>query len=253
MIFHILNGDALSEIFPKTLPGERIIFRECLVDGPVKPSKGRELWQVREEFILQSYPQASKLDYRQHSYEEILKIKSIPSGSKIYLWFEEDLFCQVNLWYILNYLKDHHAKVFLVLPYPDSPYHFSALNSADLVENFEKKAHGLNAKEMEILSKIWIHFQNQEVFEALKISEAFKERFPFLKLAVEAWRDMIPVGDFPGKPKATLLEINQKLQTKDFQAIFREFQKQLPEYGFGDLQVKRMCEALGISEGKNSA
>lgn len=246
MIFHILNGDSLAEIFPESIPGERIIFRECLIDGPVNPTPTQELWEVRAEFIQKNYPDTAEIDYRTCSYEEILKIKFIPSGAKIYLWFEEDLFCQVNLWFILNYLKDHHAEVYLVLPYPDSPYHFTKLNARELKGCFETKAHALNVKEMEILARIWTHFQKEEVYEALKIAGLFQERFPFLKLAVEAWRDMIPVGGFPGKPKATLIEISQKLQTKNFPTIFEEFQKQLPEYGFGDLQVKRMGKELGI-------
>ncbi|OOG78128.1 DUF1835 domain-containing protein [Algoriphagus sp. A40] len=246
MIFHILNGDALAEIFPKSIPGERIIFRECLIDGPVNPTPTQELWQVRAEFIQQNYSGGEKVDYRKNSYEEILKIKFIPSGAKIYLWFEEDLFCQVNLWFILNYLKDHHAEVFLVLPYPDSPYHFSELKESELVDSYDTKAHALNVKEMEILARIWIHFQKEEVYEAHKIASVFQERFPFLKLAVEAWRDMIPFGDFLGKPKTVLTEIIKKSSSNDFGTIFKEFQKQLPEYGFGDLQVKRMCGELGI-------
>lgn len=246
MIFHILNGDALAQRFPDSIPGQRIIFRECLIDGPVNPTASQELWQVREEFIQKNYSDGSKIDYRTYTYNEILKIKSIPPESQIYLWFEEDLFCQINLWFCLNYIKDHHPSVYLVLPYPDSPYHFSRLSALDLVDSFEGKAHSLSVKEMEILGQLWVHFQNEEVFEALQIAAVFGTRFPFLQKAVEAWRDMIPLGDFPGKPKATLLEISQKLQIKDFSAIFREFQKQLPEYGFGDLQVKRMCSELGI-------
>ncbi|WP_211277476.1 hypothetical protein [Nonlabens spongiae] len=34
--YHILNGDALKEQFPKTIPGKIIVGRECLVDGPVQ-------------------------------------------------------------------------------------------------------------------------------------------------------------------------------------------------------------------------
>ncbi|WP_111670297.1 DUF1835 domain-containing protein [Algoriphagus litoralis] len=247
MIFHVLNGDALAKIFPETIPGDRIIFRECLVDGPVNPTPTQELWEVRAEFIQKNYPDATEIDYRTHSYEEILKIKSIPDDAKIYLWFEEDLFCQVNLWFILNYLKTHPAEVFLVLPYPDSPYHFSTLSGKELELAFHKKSHSLSVREREVLGNLWLHFQNDNVFGALQIAQLFIERFPFIKPAVEAWRDMIPVGDFLGKPKETLIEISQKLQTKDFSAIFQEFQKHLPEYGFGDLQVKKMCLELGIS------
>jgi hypothetical protein len=246
MNFHILNGDALAVLFPDSIPGERIIFRECLMDGPVTANSGDEFWKKREDFLEAAFPEAKDLNYKTQVRDEILKIKSIPEEAKIYLWFEEDLFCQINLWFILNYLKDQPANVFLVLPYPDSPYHFSTLKESELVDSFESKAHALNAKEMEILGKIWTHFQKEEVFEALQIAEVFKDRFPFLKHAVQAWRDIIPVGDFPGKPKAALLEISKSLKTKDFPTIFKEFQKQLPEYGFGDLQVKRMCRELEI-------
>lgn len=34
--FHILNGDALKSQFPEQILGEKIIARECLVDGSVE-------------------------------------------------------------------------------------------------------------------------------------------------------------------------------------------------------------------------
>jgi len=246
MIYHILNGDALLGQFPKEITGERIVFRECLVDGPVMPKEGQELWQLRESFIQQSYPGDFTHDYYTHSYLEILKIKSIPADSQIYCWFEEDLFCQVNLWFLFNYLKTHPAEVNLVLPYPDSPYHFSVLGEKQLIETYEKKSKKLSQRERAVLGDLWIHFQNNDVFEALKIADLFIERFPFLKPAVEAWRDMMPMGDFPGKPKATILEIQRDIQPSSFGQLFGEFQKRAPEYGLGDSQVLRMCRELGL-------
>ena len=246
MIYHILNGDALLDKFPQQIKGERIVFRECLVDGPVAPADGEELWQIREAFILKNYPEASAGDYEVNSYREILKIKSIPAESKIYCWFEEDLFCQVNLWFLFNYLKTHPAEVHLVLPYTDSRFHFSILGEKELIDSYEKKSKKLSQRERAVLGDLWIHFQKNNVFEALKIAKLYIERFPFLKPAVESWRDMMPIGDFPGKPKATLLDISQSLQTAEFPHIFREFQKRLPEYGLGDLQVLRLCRELEI-------
>jgi hypothetical protein len=246
MIYHILNGDALASILPDIILGERIIFRECLIDGPVMPTPTQELWEVRAEFINNNYPGSDKIDYRKYSYEELLKIKSIPTDSQIYLWFEEDLFCQVNLWFVLNYLKSHPADVYLVLPNPDSPYNFSALSRKELELSFQDHAHVLIPREREVMGTLWLHFQSGDVFEASKIANQFTERFPFLKPAVDAWRNMLPIGDSPGKPKAKLLEISKTGAGKNFTTLFREFQKELPEYGFGDVQVKRMCRELGI-------
>ena len=246
MIYHILNGDALLAQFPPQIEGERIVFRECLIDGPVLPSEGQELWQLREVFILRNYPEASAIDYKSHSYEEILKINSIPADSRIYCWFAEDLFCQVNLWFLFNFLKAHPAEVHLVLPYPDYPYHFSALGEKQLIETYEKRSKKLSHRERAVLGDLWTHFQKNDVFEALQIAHAFVERFPFLTPAVESWRDMIPIGDFPGKPKATIMEIHSEMGPTSFPVLFQEFQKRLPEYGLGDSQVLRMCQELGI-------
>lgn len=245
-MIHILNGDSLANQFPKAIPGEKIIVREALIDGPVKAASLEEFWEIRSRFINENYPDASDLEYSKLSVSEFEKIPNLPQDSKIYCWFEEDLFCQVNLWFVLDLLHNHPGDVYLVLPFPDSPYHFSSLDEQDLVDSFESKAHFLNTKEREILETLWRHFQNEEIFEALQIGELFNQSFPFLKQAIEAWRDMIPVGDFPGKPKATLLEIHNELQTEDFEPIFTEFQKRLPIYGYGDLQVKKMGKELGI-------
>lgn len=247
MIYHILNGDALLGHFPEQITGERIIFRECLLDGPIKPSDGQELWKIREAFIIQNYPEAQAVDYERLSYREILKIKSIPADSQIYCWFEEDLFCQVNLWFIFNYLQSHPAEVNLVLPYPESPYDFSVMKEKELIETFAKKSKKLSQRERAVLGDLWGHFQNKNVFEALEIANLFPERFPFLKPAVESWRDMMPIGDYPGKPKATILDIEREIGPTSFTDLFTEFQKRLPEYGFGDLQVRRMCRELGIA------
>lgn len=245
-MIHILNGDSLAGQFPVSIPGEKIIVREALIDGPVKADSLEEFWEIRSRFINENYPDASDLDYFKLSVSEFEKILHLPAESKIFCWFEVDLFCQVNLWFVLSLLHDHPGEVFLVLPYDDSPYRFSRLDEQELVDTFESKAHFLNEKERSVLKKLWGHFQNEEVFEALRIADLFKERFPYVRSAVEAWRDMIPVGDYPGKPKATLLEIQEELQTTKFEPIFKEFQKRLPIYGFGDLQVRKMGKELGI-------
>lgn len=245
MIYHILNGDELAFKLPDSIPGERIVFRECLIEGPVNADTGEEFWKNREYYLSATYPDQQQVIYQTQVRDEILKIKSITSEDQIYCWFEEDLFCQVNLWFVLNYLKTHPSEVFLVLSYPDSPYHFSTLPPKELENAFYHKAHSLSPREREVLGELWAHFQKEEVLEATQIAQKFIERFPFILPAVNSWRDMMPIGDYEGKPKETLKQINISFQAMDFSLIFREFQKQLPEYGFSDRQVKRMCLELG--------
>lgn len=53
MIYHVLNGDALAETF--NLEGEKVICRECLIDGDLRAKNLKELWKVRAEFIKNNY------------------------------------------------------------------------------------------------------------------------------------------------------------------------------------------------------
>lgn len=246
MIFQLLNGDALADRFPKSIPGNRIIFRECLVDGPVSADTLAGFWSMREDFLKENYPEASQLDYPTAVRDEIVKINSIDAGDRVYCWFEEDLFCQINLWFVLNLLNNQKVEVFLVLPPADSRYHFSALSEEELEKTFRTKSHFLTPLEREALGKMWPCYQQENVEKALHLAELLKARFPFLLSAVQAWIDGFPLGDYPGKLKATLLEIHKNNPKGQFSTIFKEFQKRLPEYGLGDLQVKRMCKELGL-------
>ena len=252
MIFHVLNGDALACRFPKSIPGNRIIFRECLIDGPVFADSLTGFWSMREDFLKENYPEAKGIDYPTAVRDEILKINSIEAGDRIYCWFEEDLFCQINLWFVLNMLKNHTAAVFLVLPPADSPYHFSALSEKKLEETFQSKSHLLTPQEQETLGELWLYFRQENTEKALHLAKSLTVRFPYLVQAVQAWIAGFPHGDYPGKLKATLMELYKNDPKGQFSTLFTEFQKRLPEYGLGDLQVKRMCKELGLSGRKNS-
>ncbi|WP_035468196.1 DUF1835 domain-containing protein [Algoriphagus mannitolivorans] len=246
MIFHILNGDALLSQFPDEIPGERISFRECLIDGPVKANSMEEFWRMRKDFIEKSFPQNPELDYSDYSQKEIEKISRIPEGSHVYCWFEEDLFCQVNLWFSISMLQGKELKVLLVLPPPSSPFSFSYLDQKELLELYAHNPIKLETEERKVLKMVWAFFQNKNPEKAQKLAEKHFSYLPFLRRALKFWEEMIPKNGYLGKPKETLMAIHKTNPEAEFGFIFREFQKRIPEYGFGDLQVLNMCRELGI-------
>lgn len=60
--FHILNGDSLKTQFPKSIKGENIIARLCLVDGNVKANTLEELFEVKAEYLSNNYTNITKED-----------------------------------------------------------------------------------------------------------------------------------------------------------------------------------------------
>lgn len=243
--FHILNGDALKEHFPAKLSGEIIVARECLVDGNINGHTLDELFANRALFISQNFKDFSIADYHKKSRSEFLRMQQIPEDAIINLWFEDDLFCQVNLWFVLHLLKTNRKKyqIHLVRPNTGNEYNFGNMNREDLVLAYENKI-SINSNEFNKLASLWTHYQNNELEKLIASATALKTNFPFLIPAIQAHSNRIPKNGNPGKPVQTLLEIVDELKTREFAPVFQAFCKREAIYGFGDEQVKRLLIEL---------
>lgn len=241
--YHILNGDVLKDHFPQQISGVIIVARECLVDGPVEGNSLDELFKTRSEFISENYEGYTNEGYYQVTVPEFEKIQKIPKGSEINLWFEDDLFCQVNFWFVCSLLKGHSKRSSLNLVRPEihTPYGFGGLSKTELVAIFHKRKKLI---QIEKIAQLWRLYQHQKTDEMLKIGQELDSEFPFLLPAIQAHTDRIPSHGNPGKPVQALKEIREELNTDDFAEIFREFSKRESIYGFGDLQVKRLLYEL---------
>lgn len=243
--FHILNGDALLHQFPKQIHGEKIVTKECLVDGDVEGGTLEELFSTRAKFLSDHYPETTAEDYFRKTVPEFEKMKNISEQATINLWFEDDLFCQVNLWFVLHLLnkKNKLGSIYLVRPKPGYEYSFGSMSEFELVIAFQNKIK-IESAEFHQLSQLWKLYQEDNVKTMLAIAEDLPEQYSFLKPTIEAHSERLPYNEFPGRPSRTLLQIMEDLGTDDFAPVFREFCKRESIYGFGDLQVKRLLDQI---------
>ncbi len=244
--YHILNGDALKQQFPKKIEGSIIIARECMVDGDVKGQTIDDIFAARSQFITSNYGDCTKQEYYQKTVTEFEKIKSIPEEAEIILWFEDDLFCQVNMWFTIYYLNEHkkNNKLFLVRPLVHTSYGFGGFDADELFELYENK---VELKHQKDLVSLWISYQNNDIDSMMQIAKDLEICYPFILKAVEAHIQRIPTSNYVGRPKQVLLQIMNDLNTDQFGPVFREFCKRESIYGFGDLQVKRLFDELVTS------
>lgn len=238
--YHILNGDALNNQLPTHLSGTRIILRECLVDGPVEGETLDALCSTRAKFISEGYGE-TEAGYYEHSAKELKRITDIPEESIVNLWFEEDLFCQVNLWFTLWLLEKKNISLFLVRPPAHTPYGFSGVAPQELPDLLNDKTVIHNASAW---SKLWHFYQRQDTTALLSQADVLQADFPFMVPAVKAYIESIPSATSPGRPVETLQDIMQSLDTTSFGPVFKEFCKREAIYGYGDLQVKRLYDTL---------
>lgn len=238
-VFHILNGDALKEQFPKQILGTQIVMRECLVDGPVDGNTITDFFDTRATFISQHYA-TEKSIYHNTSKSEIEKILEIPNHATIYLWFEDDLFCQVNMWFVSSllekYLIKNNLELFLVRPsrsYLDEvipqnylQYGFGGLDEKHLEKALENPV-AINNGTLVLFSKLWRAYQDNDNKSMSSIFSQMDNQYSFIGEAIQAQIDRKIGKKEKGRPEEILLEIMKELNTTDFKKIFPAFKNEL--------------------------
>ncbi|PQB05241.1 DUF1835 domain-containing protein [Aureitalea marina] len=245
--YHVLNGDALKDRFPAEIEGSIIVARECLVDGDVSGDNLQAFYKNRAHFITQAYGDYSKEEYTQDTVSEFEKIRTLPEGSKVYLWFEDDLFCQVNFWFVCFLLSANPniTTAQLVRPKLHTQYGFAGLSNTQLIEIHKEP---VELDNLDAIALLWTHYQSGDQDKLLAVGRSLNANYPFILRAVQAHLERIPSDDDPGRPMRTLANIMTDLNAEDFGSVFQEFNKRESIYGFGDLQVKRMYDKRVRSE-----
>jgi Domain of unknown function (DUF1835) len=242
MTVHILNGDALTNVFEQAgLEGDVIICRECLVDGPVKAEGLYYFWKSRGQYIEKMFHQSEELYYRKVK-AEFDKIDRLPPHAEVNLWFEHDLFCQVNMWFVISLLSRrnlHHVYRVAPLPAQKSCWKgFGNHTPVDLrvcYDNREGMTHG----DFRLGEHLWDAYRHQNLEVLSLLSNSLSPCFPYLaevcKAEVERKNN--------SRPQETLREILAMGYT-EFSDIFVKFNERDGIYGYGDLQVGNLLKTL---------
>lgn len=140
MKLHILNGDCLQDILQAE---NAIIVREMFVEGPIKADSFDALLRARATYLEKTY--AIPFDeYQRKSVSEFEKIRCIPNHTEVFLWFDYDLFCFVNLLFIIQLLyKNKTLKLSLIRPLRKGQFNiwqgFGNHTKSDLMRAYSQK------------------------------------------------------------------------------------------------------------------
>jgi len=244
-VTHILNGDSLRQQLPSSISGNVIVARECLVDGNVQGDSLEALFENRAQFI-ESYQEVAHGTYNESSVPEFEKMLKLTEDDKIFVWFEDDLFCQVNYWFVIYLLANYTQvnEVFLVRPNRGNEYSFGFMNESQLVLSY-KNSILVTGDDFAQIAKLWPLFQQENYSKMLDITHSTLTNYEFiLKPAIKAQIERLPDAQGLGRPQRSLLAIINELNSKEFAVVFRLFCQREAIYSFGDLQVKRMFDAL---------
>ena len=248
MELHILNGDALKEqMKDAAISGRFIVFRECLIEGPVVLDTGTQVfWQQRAAYLEKAYGEPLKR-YRSTVVEPLEQLGALHKAMPVNLWFENDLFCQANMWFILKFIRQKNLpnKIYRVFPQLKGQAEdwkgFGKTTPAGLSALYRSRVL-FTESELNAGVQLWNGFVQRDF--PLMEATAAKERscFEHLPKVVKALRRLHP------KTKGSLSRPERRLKTilasgkTEFGDIFRAFSETEGIYGFGDVAVRRLLE-----------
>ncbi|KYZ75280.1 hypothetical protein AXX12_14070 [Anaerosporomusa subterranea] len=228
MVLNIANGTALKEyLTDKYANDEKIIsFNESMITGKSSETVfNDEFFRVRAKSLGINYDQ-----YLQITVAELDELLN-KAHSKIVLWFDEDMFCQINLLTLYAYLDSTHfdGEVRLNI----IPQNFYQYNVGDIVI----KSYELNVKGY------------YSIYKDVMIRNVFtKNKFPVLEEMQKGIRLYENYISDNSEIRAAIKKMVQNNQSKLY--IIKEIIEKYSNYGIGDYNIELLYnkETLRDSE-----
>ena len=249
MVYHVLNGDCLLEnIASINLDGEVIIARECLIDGELHGNTLTDFWETRAKYIESVYGEKRE-NYFNRVAGEFEKLLTISDNSEVNLWFEHDLFCQTNLWFVISLLYPKADKLTFYIVYPcidkqnDLWKGFGYSDKKSLQAAYAEK-YKLGIKDIELANSLWIAYKKNDLKEIEELSLTESSGFHYLQQVCKTHMERFSVCGQKGRPEKAIEEIIKDKSTTDFNEVFVAFSEREGVYGFGDAQVKILFDRI---------
>jgi hypothetical protein len=244
MIYNILNGDSLAHSFPDAkIEGDIIVVREALMDGDLSGDNLNDFWRSRAK-----YHGSTEAEYHSGVAKEFEKIINAPDNTEFNLWFEYDLFCQVNMWFVISIINSLSIKKKVYAVYTsyldrnDKQFWngFGQATSSELKICFAERI-PLNDNDLQFGQDLWAAYKSDDLEELIRLAKNQSPAFPYLQEVVKAHVERFPKDGTKGRPERVLEEITKNIST-DFYKVLTEFWNRESIYGFGDTQLKHLYD-----------
>ena len=182
-ILNITNGDSAVAIMRRAgIGGEFLPWRDVLHEGPVPAGLSLEqLSRVRAQFITgRNWGTAGEIGRSFAARDNLLK--SSPQFTKIILWFEHDLYDQLQILQVLDWFSNHPLEgIELSIICTDN---YLGTLSPVAMEGLRQYQKPVTASQLALARKAWAAFCNDSPAQWLALLEDDTSSLPFLKGAV---------------------------------------------------------------------
>jgi len=253
-ILHITNGDNTTQFLKSIGFKDKIItWREILCEGKTNTEVGSEqFWITRFHFLNKNFQVKKKsfIDLTLKEYRSLCRKSK--KTDEIVLWFDYDLFCQINMLAVLSWIKrnrkDYHISLVTSRGKKGKCKNlgFYNLDKVQIQKQF-KQRQTLSLDDIEFADYVWQLYCSDSPLRLENIYKypKYNQNFPFLFEAIHAH-----IKRFPSVENGLNSVENFILETSDTDEPLpqSEFIEKLLSnqniYGFGDLQYVHKIESL---------
>ncbi len=250
---HILNGDSTASIMKESeISGDVIVWRELLCEGSLSKNIGSDdFWNLRNTFFEDEL-EVNRLDYYDKTIKELIKIEDLSNYNEVVLWFEYDLFCQVNLMALCTYLLNHYRKslsYYLVCVGKDQ----SRENLQTLSDYSSKEYQRLHEQRIKLThhdllfaKECWERYVVNDIQELKGFNFKKNGKFKYFQLAINQHLKRFTENKKLNQIDHKLIETihTNEFTERDIIGELLFWQKKETVYGFGDLQYFKYLEKL---------
>jgi hypothetical protein len=254
-MLHVHNGDSTAGTAKKAgITGEHLAWREALVCGPAPGGLSEdEFRSIRAGHLAEAYG-VDLAECEKELRDQEGALSRFPDYEEVVLWFEHDLFCQVQMIYLLDWFAQRergNTKLSLICigEFPGIPDFrgLGQLNEEQLTSLFPQRRE-ITPAQLTLGSKAWRAYSSSNPKEIESLLTSRLTELPFLKSALTKHLHRFPsVRHGLGRVENLALELVADGQ-HEFKLLFSEFGKREPEYGFGDAQVLLEMKRLASAE-----
>jgi hypothetical protein len=257
-MLHIVNGLATLKLLDRTdIRGARVSGDDIFAEGPVQDRlQTAAAWRTRAEY-LQKHFGISKEQYLQRKDERERSLRSFAYHEEVVLWFEFDLFCQLNLLYLLDWFSRKqmgNSKLTLICPgeFPGVKQFrgLGTLNPRRLTILFEDRME-VTDKQLKLAEKAWSAYSSPDPTQIQLLLDRGTEQLRYLHRAFSAHLERFPfTGNGLNSVEAKILETLSDGPHKfpDLFDIVSNSERVFP-HGIGDVQFSAYL--AGLAEGDN--
>lgn len=199
-MLHVTNGDIAAELIRDSgLQGETLPWRDVLHEGPVPSGLDpAALRRVRAEFIAASGWAPLEQVLADFEKRDATLARALAAGDEIVLWFEHDLYDQLQLIQLLDWLsgqdrKTLRAELICIGEHPEVPRFqgLGQLSPAQMAALFPARR-PIGARELELGRIAWAAFRSRDPSHLQALVDGDLSALPYLAGALVRHLEQFP-------------------------------------------------------------